>query len=167
MSLYSITSEFARLIDLISEGEIPEEAVNDTLEAVNAEWEERADAVICAIKNFRAECAAIKAEESGLAERRKRKERTIERLEGYLSESFKALGKDSFESARHTVKFRASKAVVIDDMNAFITYAMNNAPEAIRTVSKIEANKDELKRLLEKGEIDGARLEIRSNIQIK
>lgn len=167
MSLYSITSEFARLIDLISEGEIPEEAVNDTLEAVNAEWEERADSVICAIKNFRAECAAIKAEEAALAERRKRKERTIERLEGYLSESFKTLGKESFESARHTVKFRASKAVVIDDMTALIKYAMNNAPEAIRTVSKIEANKDELKRLLEKGEIDGARLEIRSNIQIK
>ena len=167
MSLYSITADLARLIEAIESGDIPEEAIADTLEAVNYEWEERVDAVISAIKNYRAECAAIRAEEIALAERRKRKERTVERLTSYLDESIKAIGKSGFESARHVVKFTTSHAVIIDDIDEVIRYAKEFAPGAIREVTEISANKDELKKLLKDGDVPGARIEIRSNIQIK
>lgn len=167
MSLYTITADLARLIDAIESGEIPEEAIADTLEAVNGEWEERADAVLAAIKNYRAECEAIRAEEKALAERRKRKEKTVERLTGYLTDSLNALGKSRYENARHVVRFTTSSAVVVDDMDALITYARYNAPEAIRETTEIAPNKDKLKLLLLDGDVPGARLEIRSNIQIK
>ena len=167
MSLYTITNDLARLIEAIESGEIPEEAIADTLEAVNGEWEERADAVLAAIKNYRAECEAIRAEEKALAERRKRKEKTVERLEGYFTTSLNALGKSRFENARHVVSFKTSSAVIVDDIDALIKFAEENAPGAICTVTEISPVKDEIKRLLALGDVPGARIEIRSNIQIK
>lgn len=168
MSLYTMTAELTRLIEAIEMGEIPEEAIADTLEAVSAEWGERADAVLSAIKNYRAECEAIRAEEKALAERRKRKERVISRLEGYVTESLNKLGRSSYESARHVVRFTTSSAVVVDNLDALIKYARENGkPELLRTVTEVSANKDEIKKILRDEDVAGVRIEIRSNIQIK
>lgn len=167
MSLYEVTLNYARLIEAIEMGEIPEEAIADTLEALNGEWEERADAVLSAIKNYRAECEAIRAEEKALAERRKRKERTIERLEAYLTDSIKQVGRNGYESARHCVRFTTSAAVVVTDMAALIRYAEEHEVDAIRVKSEVVADKDVIKKLLKAGDVPGAELEIRTNIQIK
>lgn len=168
MSLYAITADYARLIEAVEMGEIPEEAIADTLEAVSGEWEERAEAVLAAIKNYRAECADIRAEEKSLAERRKRKEKTVERLEEYFTDSLNALGMSRYESARHAVRYTTSHAVVVDDIDALIKYAKEKGkPELLRTVTEVSANKDEVKKLLATEDVAGARIEIRSNIQIK
>ena len=168
MSLYSITEGFIRLIAAIETGEIPEEAIADTLEAVSGEWEERADAVLSSIKNLRALVEDIRAEEKALAERRKRKEKTVERLERYFADSLQRIGRSSYESARHSVRFTSSASVVVDDLDALIKYAKeNDKPELLRTVTEVSANKDEVKKLLKDGDVAGARIEYRSNIQIK
>ena len=167
MSLYEVTLNYARLIEAIEMGEIPEEAIADTLEALNGEWEERADAVLSAIKNYRAECEAIRAEEKALADRRKRKERTIERLEAYLTDSIKQVGRTGYESARHCVRFTTSAAVVVTDMAALIRYAEEHEVGAVRVKSEVVADKDVIKQLLKAGDVPGAELEIRTNIQIK
>lgn len=167
MSLYEVTTTYRRLIKAIENEEIPAEAIADTLEAVNGEWGERADAVLSSIKNYRAECEAIRAEEKALADRRKRKERTIERLEAYLTDSIKQVGRTGYESARHCVRFTTSAAVVVTDMAALIRYAEENEVDAVRVKSEVVADKDVIKRLLKAGDVPGAELEIRTNIQIK
>ena len=167
MSLYEITGDYIRLIDAIEAGEIPEEAIADTLEAVNGAWDERADAVLSAVKNYRAECEAIRNEEKALAERRKRKEKVIERLEGYFTDSLYRVGRTNYESARHNVRFTTSSAVVVKDIDALIKYAKKNAPDAIVKKVEVSANKDVLKKLLKAGDVPGVELEIRSNFQIK
>lgn len=166
MSLYEVTTTYRRLIEAIENEEIPAEAIADTLEAVNGEWGERADAVLSSIKNYRAECEAIRAEEKALAERRKRKERVVERLTEYLSNNMLAVGVATFENARHSVRFRTSSAVVVEDMDALIRYAERD-PEAVKVKTEIVANKDYIKEALKSGDVDGVRLEIRTNIQIK
>ena len=167
MSLYEVTLNYARLIEAIEMGEIPEEAIADTLEALNGDWEERADAVLSAIKNYRAECDAIRTEEKALADRRKRKERTIERLEAYLTDSIMQVGRTGYESARHCVRFTTSAAVVVTDMAALIRYAEENEVGAVRVKSEVVADKDVIKQLLKAGDVPGAELEIRTNIQIQ
>ena len=167
MSLYEVTTNYARLIEAIELGDIPEEAIADTLEAVNGEWSERADAVLSAIKNYRAECEAIRSEEKALAERRKRKEKVIERLEGYFTESIKKIGRSTYESPKHLVRFTTSSAVVVTDMAALVEYAAENAPDAVKVKTETTADKDVIKRLLKAGDVPGAVLEVRTNIQIK
>ena len=55
---------------------LKEDAIADTLESIEGEFEDKADNIACLIKTFDAEVEAIKAEEKNLKERRERKEKT-------------------------------------------------------------------------------------------
>lgn len=167
MSLYQMTTDFRRLLEAIESGEIPEEAISDTLEAVNGAWEERAEAVLAAIKGLKAEAKAIKDEEAVLAERRKKKTQTVERLSEYLASSMRAVGKDRYESARHVVSFRRSSAVRITDVDAFISYATLNHPEAVRIKETLEPDKEAIKELIKTVNLPYVAIDVNENIQIK
>lgn len=167
MSLYQMTTDFRRLLEAIENGEIPEEAIDDTLEAVSGSWEERADAVISAIKNLKAEADAIRTEELSLAERRKRKDKVIDRLKEYFTVSLHSIGRERYESARHLVSFRKSAPLKITDVDAFISYAMLNHPEAVRIKEILEPDKDAIKELLKTVELPYCVIEEKYNMQIK
>ena len=47
MKLYEIAEQHRQLLDLIKEGEIPEEAIADTLECVEGELNAKAESIIC------------------------------------------------------------------------------------------------------------------------
>lgn len=166
MKLYEIKEEYITLLEAIEAGEIPEEAIADTLEMVGGELKEKADNIACLIKQELAEANAIKAEEIALAERRKSKEKAVERMKLYLTENLLAAGLDKVETARTKISFRTSKSVSVEDTDALIKYAMYN-PQVIK-IREPEANKTEIKRLLESGEnVYGCVLQIKHNIQIK
>lgn len=167
MSLYSITTEYQRLIADIEDGIIPEEAIADTLDSVTGEWEERAEAVVSAIKNISAEARAIAAEEAALKARKLKKENTVKRLSQYFASAMLSIGRISYESAKHSVSFKKSEAVQITDMDAFLEYARENLPDALRRKETVEPDKDFIKKLLKESELPFVTLEIRQNIQIK
>ena len=164
-SLYSLTTEFATLLDAISEGEIPEEAIADTLEGLQGELDEKIDSVLDAYKTLKAEAEAIRAEEKRLAERRKRKEAAGEQIKEYLASELKKIGKATHESARHHVSFRRSSRVVITDEDAFIKWALDNDRDDLYRVKVLrDPDKDALSKA---GEIPFVTLEENSNIQIR
>ena len=166
MSLYTVTSELAELLTLIEEGEIPEEAIADTLESVNLAWEERAEAVISAIKNLCAESEAIKAEEDKLAERRKKKEKGIKRLKEYLAVSMQSVGRTSYESSKHLVSFRKSTAIRITNEAELISWARENTPDVLTTPDpKISLTK--IKDIRKNIDVPYVVLDTNINIQIK
>lgn len=166
MKLYELTNDYLALLEAIDNGEIPEEAIADTLESITTCIEEKADSIACALKNLDAECSAIKAEETRLAERRKAKERAYERIKQYLSETLQRAGLDKIETARNKITFRKSESVELDE-EAFIKWAEVNRDDLL-TYSAPKINKTEVKRALKDGiEIVGAELRINQNIQIK
>lgn len=166
MKLYELTNDYMSLMQAIDNDELPEEAIADTLEAITAGIEEKADSIACLLKNLDAECKAIKAEEERLAERRKSKEKSIERIKQYLSESLQNAGIDKVETARNRITFRKSEAVEIVE-EVFIKWASLNRDDLL-TYSEPKANKTEIKKALKSGaEIVGAELRINQNIQIK
>ena len=69
MKLYEIANEYLALVEAIENEEIPEEAVADTLEAMTAEIEDKADNIACLMKALNAEALAIREEEKRLAKR--------------------------------------------------------------------------------------------------
>ena len=166
MKLYELTNDYLALMQAIDNDELPEEAIADTLEAITAGIEEKADSIACLLKNLDAECKAIKAEEERLAERRKAKEKSHERIKQYLSETLQRAGLDEIETARNRITFRKSETVEIAE-EVFISWARLNRDDLL-TYAEPKANKTEIKKALKDGiEIVGAELRINQNIQIK
>lgn len=167
MKLYEIAADYAALLDAIEAGQIPEEAINDTLESVAAVLEDKVDNIACYIKNLTAFVGEIKAEEQALAARRKAKENQIERMKEYLQDTLLRLGRDKVETARNKVTFRKSQSVQIDDESAFIEWAKTSGDEYL-TYKEPTINKTAIKSAIADGiEIAGATVVTKQNIQIK
>lgn len=168
MKLYEIANDYLALLQAIENGELPEEAIADTLEAIEGEIEEKADNIGCVLKEIEAEINAFKAEEQRLAERRKRKEKLYEKLKTYLSETLQRIGVDRVETTRNIISFRKSEAVEVDE-EKFIKWATEqyNRDDLIITTYTEKANKTEIKKELKAGiEIPGAVLVTKQNIQL-
>lgn len=166
MKLYDLTNDYLALMAAIDEGEIPEEAIADTLEAITGSIEEKADNIACLLKNIDAEVVAIKAEEDRLKERRKAKEAAYDRLKQYLADSLLRAGVAKVETARNKITFRKSEKVVCDE-ESFIDWAIKNRDDLL-TFAAPKANLTAIKNAIKEGaEIVGAELRVNQNIQIK
>lgn len=143
-----------------------EELFAQIIESLEISKDEKVENIGLIIKNTLAEIAAIKAEEKVLAERRKKKELSAERLKNYLSF---ALNGSKFETPKVAISWRAStKTEVVDKEKALGWLKDNNMKELIKV--KIEENIDTTacKKLMKDGtEIDGLLLIESKNIQIK
>lgn len=167
MKLYEIAADYEAFLAAIEAGEIPDEAIPDTLEAIEAELDKKADNIACVIKNYTAEIGAIKVEEDRLKARRRKKERVVEGLTAYLSSTLLRAGRTEIETTRNKITFRKSERVIVDDEAAFIAYAEREHDYLLR-YGKPTINRETLKDLLDAGEVfDGARIETAQNIQIK
>lgn len=165
MRLYEISNEYLSLLEAIENGEIPEECIADTLEAVKGEIDIKADNIACMLKNLIAEEEAINAEIVKLRARKEAKHRQCESLREYLSNILQGLGIYKIETARNAISFRKSEAVETDE--GFIEWARANRDDLL-TYGTPKANLTEIKKLIKSGtEIEGARLVERQNIQIK
>lgn len=157
MTLYEIATQYQDFLNKVESGEIPEDAVADTLEGLDGVFDDKADNVACVIKSLNAEAMAIKEECDKLAERKKAKENTAQRLKDYLSVQMIALGKTKLETARNVLSFRKSEAVVI----------VGDVPEKFLKV-KTEPDKTAIKAALKSGEdVPGAQIEQREGLVIK
>lgn len=168
MTLYELTSGYASFLEAIENGDIPADAIADTLESIEAEIDEKIDNTACMIKSLEAMEAAIKAEEDRLAERRKVKANLRERLKTYLSDMLLSMGKTEWESARNKISFRKTPGkVVLDDEKAFIEWAIAN-DDSLVTYGKPSVNKTAIKMAIESGrDINGAEIVTTNNIQLK
>lgn len=169
MTLYEIAQDFLALMQDIENGNIPEEAVKDTLECVELAFEDKADNIACYIKNLNAEAAAIKAEEEKLAERRKSKEKEAERLQSYLADMLQRTGFDKVETARNKITFRKNPPkVVFADEKAFIDWAVSNDKSYYLNYGKPTINKTNVKDAINGGEaIPGAQIISEQRLQIQ
>lgn len=165
--LYEITAEYRQFMELIESGDIPEEAITDTLESINGEFEAKVDNIACVIKNLRALCAQIKAEENALTERRKKKEREIERLQEYITRAMEVMDVRSVETARNKLSFRCSAALLVTDEEALLEWAKKNAPDTVNVTVTEKLNASKLKELIRTTNIPYAVIEKRNNLQIK
>ena len=168
MKLYEIAADYQNLLDAIEYGEIPEEALADTLESITCLLEDKADNIACLIKNLMAEAEAIKAEEDKLKARRTAKLKRAERLTQYLSDTLLRSGHTNIETARNVISFRQTPPkVVIANEDDFIQWAYHNHPDFLKT-SLPDINRIAVKNAIASGEkILGASLESSQSIQIK
>ena len=78
MNLYELAKSWNDLLSMMDE--IPEDALRDTLEGIEGEFDEKADNIACVIKQLTAESEAIQEEIKALESRRKAKNQKAEFL---------------------------------------------------------------------------------------
>lgn len=164
-SLYEIDNSIQAFIDSMYEavdenGEI-KDIDFDAFEALKAEQLTKRENIILAIKNLNSDVDEFKAEETRLAERRKRKEKKIDWLKGYLIQSMQASGDIDFETARCKAKIKDNEVTVIDNDSLVPDDFCN-----IKTERK--PDKTAIKKAIKAGQqIAGAHLDVNTTINIK
>lgn len=164
MKLYEISDTYQQFLSAVENGDIPEEAVLDTLEGIQGEFNEKADNIACCIKNLKAEAEAIKAERDTLDERAKSKLSKAESLRNYLSVAMQNTGITKIETARNSLTFRRSSSLFIADENDF----KQRHADLCKKEIKVTIPRTEITKMIKAGEdITGAELRTNQNLQIK
>lgn len=93
MNLYELTADYLKLQSMLEDPDVDQQAVADTMEAMDYAIEEKADGYVRVIKNMQGSVDAFKLEIDRLTEKKRHLEDSIKRLKTNLQESMVATGK--------------------------------------------------------------------------
>ena len=159
MTLYEIANEYQKFLYEVEQGNIPEEAIADTLEGIEGELTAKVDNIACLIKNTNAEIKALADEERALRERRQTKVNMVDRLKKYLVDALTDADIKKVEGTRAVVSLRNGKSVEVDE-------GAELADKYLRI--KSEPNKTAIKEALQSGiKVKGAKLVTKVGAVIK
>ncbi len=98
-TLYEITGDYLRLLEMLEEDEsLDPQVFRDTLEGIEGEFEAKADGYARIIKELRAESEKYAAEIGRMQARMETLANNEKRLKQHLYESMKAAGKTKFKT---------------------------------------------------------------------
>ena len=168
MNLYELTEQYKELYSLFDCGEIDADVFFDTLEGLNGEIDDKIDATCIVIKNKRAEVDAILAEIERLEERAKAIHKETERMGERLKALMQRVGRDRFDSARHTVRFNKGEKIHFTDPERLFDWLEEHYPDKVTTKTVRNASKNDVKALTKLGvNVPYCESEITMNINIK
>jgi len=150
MKLYEITEQCRGLMDIADD--LPEEAFNDTLEALSGEFDEKAISVGYVIKNLAIEAEAIDMEIKRLSARKKARDNRVKSLKGYLLTNMVALDKKKVHCEIFSLSRRKGHMSVVIDNQDVLTESYTKvsvSPDKVAIKKAIDAGK----------EVEGAHLE--------
>ena len=114
--LYDLTRQLIELSELANNPDVPPEALADTLEALEGEFEAKAVSICHVLLNTDGDVTAIDAEIKRLQDRKKFKIAGKERLKAYLRDNMQRLDITKLSSPLFTITLRKpTKAVNIID----------------------------------------------------
>ena len=168
MKLYEIADTYRAFMAAVDAGEIPEDAVADTLDGIEGEFEQKADNIACLIKELRLEAQAIKEEADNLYYRQKQKQARADWLARYLQANMQAMGNGKIETARNRISIKKNpiscKILDADTLLGFLN--LHHMEDCIKREVSIK-KRELLARMKDGEEIPGAELEASERIEIK
>lgn len=116
ITLYVLADEYKEAIDCLSDMDLPEQAIMDTLESLRFPLEEKATNVAMFCRNLEASAAAIKEAEAKMAARRKSIEGRSDWLKSYLLGNMQQTGITKIDCPFFKISVRDNPAkVIVDD----------------------------------------------------
>ena len=118
MKLYQLADEYQQALEVLDDPELPEEAVRDTLEALQGGLVQKGQAVAAFALNLAAEIEALKTHEKRISAKRKTLEAREEWLHGYLKSNMERCSITEIKAIDGTFTAKLGKgrpSVVIDD----------------------------------------------------
>lgn len=158
MNLYQITQSTQQLLEMLSEGEIPEDVYKDTVDSLGAE--NAIDDVVKAIRNKQAEAEAFKAEADRLTEKKQAAEKAVDSMKKLILDYMRATDQKKTGTGLFTVSRRSSKSCELTDETKI--------PEQYLIPQPAKIDKKTIFAELKEGKkIAGARLKESESIMIK
>lgn len=119
MKLYEIAEKHnTALLAMADIDGLDESVINDTMEALEGEFNDKALSVAGFFQNIEAEIKAMRDAEKRIAERRKAKEASVNRLKGYLKMEMLRTGITKIECPQFVINLRNNpESVEIIDEN--------------------------------------------------
>lgn len=145
-TLYEITDDLMQLQELLESGEYTEEELADTLEAVQGEFEIKAEAYGKVTRNMQADADALDVEIKRLTERKTTIEHGIKRLKESITNAMRATGQRKIKTPLFgfTIAKNGGKQPLVLDMDP------EEMPDAYRTII-FKADNDAIRKALDDG----------------
>jgi Siphovirus Gp157 len=164
LSLYQLSNNYLQALDFLTdpEADLPAAVINDTLEALSGELEDKAINVAKFFRNMEAVAEAIKEAEEAMAKRRKALENRVKWMKDYLKSNMEHTGISKIECSYFKISIQNNPtAVNVTNENAI--------PEQFKEqVITWKIDKNAIKVAIKKGEavpgaelVNGTRLAIR------
>ncbi len=114
-TLYELKDKYLKLLEMATEEDAA--LFQDTLESLEGAIEDKAEKIVCVLKEMEGDINTIKAEEKRLKERRQALEKKKEHLRWYLQDELEVMNIPRLKTARFTISLRdnAPKVNVIDE----------------------------------------------------
>lgn len=157
MTLYEMTEATKQLYEMLAAGDIPEEAVADTIESFGVEG--KTEDYCHVIYQLTADATMYDIEIKRLEAKKKAAEKGKERMKAALSSFMQATGANKMTAGTFTLTFRKSESVVIKDEEAIPTNFLK---------VKLSVDKTAIKAAIKSGQtVAGAEIQVNQNLQIK
>jgi len=149
MKLYEITEQIRQALQMVADGDMPEDQMHDTLEMLGLDFDVKVDNTAAVIKEFQLEAEAFKSEIDRLTDKKRLLENKADSLKEYLRLEMQKNGRDKVNGKRFTVTIGKPTDVV--QLTGFV--------EEKYLVVKTSEDKVAIKRDLKAGvEVKGAEL---------
>ena len=156
-SLYELTEEYAALQELLYDPEVDEQTLQDTMEMIQMDIEDKADGYAKIIKMMNADIESLKAEEKRLNARRTSLENRSKYLKDTLEENMRKIGKKKFKTVLFSFNIQTNggaQPLVIDG-------DIENIPERYLIPQPPKPNNEAIRELLKEQQVEWAHLEPR------
>jgi hypothetical protein len=159
-SMYQIQSEYQQIADALTTGELTPE-LEQALSIAEHELEVKSVNYSFVIKDINDEISIINAEIDRLKDLKKVRENALERLKNNISKAMQLFQVDEIKTPLIKINFRKSESVEVDNLALLDAKFLNEKVT-------ITPDKMAIKEAIKNGEdVNGARLVINNNIQIK
>ena len=146
MNLYELTADYMKLQSMLEDPDVDQQAVADTMEAMDFAIEEKAEGYVKVIRNMEGSVAAIEQEQDRLNAKKKTLKAGIQRLKTNLQESMVTTGKRKIKTDLFQISIQKNggKAPVILDVKD-----TSELPDELVRI-KEEPDMDAIRALIEK-----------------
>ena len=156
-ALYELTEQYEVLMDMVCDPEVDQQTLQDTLEALEGEIEEKADSYARIIFSMNAHMETLKKEEERLTARRKSLEKRAGWLKDTLEANMRAIGKTKFKTALFSFNIQKNgglQPLVIDGV-------LDDIPGKFLIPQPPVPNNEAIRSLLAEKQVEWAHLEPR------
>ena len=114
MNLYPLTQKYQSLLDLLEDGEAPEEAINDTMSMIVEDIKDESEDCCMVLKQLQADKEALKAEKQRIAAKESAIQRNIERMRGAMLHAMLLTGLNKIKTPLFSLSTRTYQKLVLD-----------------------------------------------------
>ena len=164
-ALYQIADIYLQDLEKLSDLDLPEEVVRDTIEGLQGDMQEKCTNVAAFIRNTESLADQIKQAEQAMSARRKALENRADRIRKYLLDNMQRTGISKIESPWFKIALAKNPPSVVVDDEDTLKFAH---PEFVKVVTTESLDKTAIKEAIKAGQIvEGAHLVQAERVTIK